>query len=310
MFISFVAAMAKNRAMGINGHLPWNVPSDMKYFMKTTLGHPIVMGSKTFESMPGGKALPKRTNIVVTRDAHKQYEGTSTFTDLSEALKLAAKSPGGEEIMVIGGGHVFAEMLPIAHRIYLTIINAEIEDADTFFPVLDETRWARKEVGHFEKNNENEYSGTFYIYERTGHYPIVEPANGRNEEYQNQLNRILESGICPFCAGGETLREQEILRQNKNWWVKENAHPLANTLCHFVITPHRHIESVDAISPEEWLDLQEMRAWLKAQYNFTGDAMYVRSGEPLVTGATVAHLHWHLIVPTGHVDVAFGQFPR
>jgi len=308
MLISFVAAMAKNRAMGKKGDLPWNVPTDMNRFRTITRGHPVVMGSKTFESLPGGKPLPNRANIVLSRHTDKKYEGATVFTELGQALRFAATQPGGEEVMVIGGGQIFAQALPLAQRVYLTILDADIADADTFFPEIDEMRWAATEEGRFEMSDQDEYGGTFLTYNRTGHSPIVEPANGRNEEYKAQLERILESGICPFCQNGETLKEQLILRSNQSWWIKENAHPLAHTLYHFVITPNRHIESVDDITSAEWEDLKEMRAWVKQNYPANGDAMYVRSGEPLVTGATVTHLHYHMIVPAGLVDVKFGSF--
>lgn len=310
MIISLVLAMAKNRAIGRMGELPWNVPTDMNRFRTLTKNRPIIMGSKTFESLPGGKALPSRTNIVLTRDASKRYEGAEVFTDLGEAIKFASTCPGGDEVMVIGGGKVFEEALPLAHRIYLTVIDTEILDADTFFPELDPIRWESKEEGTFAKDAANEYGGTFFTYNRSGKYPVVEPSTGRNEEYRAQLQRILDSGVCPFCPDGETLKEQPILRQNDTWFLKENAHPLANTMYHFLLTPHRHMAGMDELTLEEFAGLLEMRSWLKENYDMTGDAFYCRSGEPLVTGASVSHFHGHIIVPSGLVQVSFGRFAQ
>lgn len=309
MKISFVLAMSKNRVIGVNNKLPWRVPTDMQRFTDLTTGHPVIMGSKTFESLPSShRPLPDRTNIVLTRDSEKQFEGAHTVTSLAEAIRLATTMPGGEEIMVIGGGQIFREALPLTQTIYLTEIDTVVENGDAFFPELDSIRWSVVEEGSFSADKKNQFGGTFYTYTRTGNMPIVEPGNGRNEEYRAQLQGILDSGICPFCPDGETLREQQILHENATWLIKENAHPLANALYHFVLWPKRHIESVDDLTVEEFTDLLEMRRWMKENYPATGDAMYARSGELKVTGATVAHLHWHSVVPAGLVTVNFGDY--
>lgn len=309
--ISQIVAISKNRVIGVHGDLPWRLADDMDYLRKTTEGHPVIMGSKTYESIPPKqRPLSKRTNIVLSRDANKKFDGALTVTSLGEAVALASKQPGGEEVFIFGGGQIFAQAMPITQRVYLTEVDTTVEGGDTFYPELDEIRWLRKEVGKFEKSEKNQFAGIFYVYERTGNYPIVEPVNGRNEEYRAQLTKILNDTICPFCPGGETLRDQEILKATKYWFVKFNHHPLANTVYHFMITPHRHIVAMEEITTEEWQDLCEIRQWLKSQYDMTGDAMYGRSGEPLVTGATVSHFHMHIIVPAGLVQVSFGMFPR
>lgn len=305
--ISAVIAMSKNRAIGKSGHLPWQISADLYRFRQLTKGHPIIMGSKTYESLPT-QPLPERTNIVLTRDPSKTYEGAYTVTSLKDAFEIAKDSPGSEEIMVIGGEQVFKLALPYLNRIYLTIVDAEIPEADTFLPEFDETRWQKRDGDSFTKDDTNEYSGQFFTYERTDHYPVVEPSNGRNEEYRAQLKRILARGQCPFCPSGETLEDQEIIYKNSSWLVKHNAHPLASTIYHFVIIPVRHFESANDITLDEWADLLKARTWLKQEFCLTGDAMYGRSGEPLITGASVAHFHWHIIIPEQRVDVSFGPF--
>lgn len=300
--------MSKNRAIGRQGELPWKVPADMAQFRELTNNRPIIMGSKTFESLPGGQALPNRTNIVLSRDQTKSYEGAKVFNELGLAIKFANSCPGGEEIMVIGGGQIFEQAIPLAQKIYLTEIQTEIADADTFFPVLDPIRWSEKEEGRFSADAKNQFGGIFYTYTRTGQYPIVEPSTGRNEQYREQLERILTSGQCPFCPDGETLKQQSILRRNDTWFLTENAHPLPNTAYHFLITPHRHLTTMDELSRAEWEGLIEMRSWIKQKFDLTGDAFYCRSGEPLVSGASVSHFHSHLLVPSGPVKVSFGRF--
>lgn len=137
--ISIIAALSDNNVIGVNNSLPWHIPGDLKRFKELTTGHPIIMGRKTFESL--GRILPLRTNIVVTRDSASflekaTYHPDAVVSSLEKAVEVARLSPGGdEEIFIIGGGHIFKEALEkgIVHRLYLTLVHAEI-DGDVFFP--------------------------------------------------------------------------------------------------------------------------------------------------------------------------------
>jgi dihydrofolate reductase len=309
--ISLVVATTKNRVIGIDNKLPWSrIADDLKRFKDVTTGHPVIMGSKTYESIPSNqRPLPDRTNIILTRDLNKKYEGCLVAHTVAEGLRLAKEQPGGEEICVIGGGLVFFEAMPLAHKIYLTEVDVELE-GDTVFPEVDPIRWELTEDTPFEKNEKNQYGGRFLTYKRTGNVPIVEPKNGRSQAYKEELQGILASGQCPFCPGGVTITERQTIRKNEHWILVHNAYPLKDTAYHFMLFPTRHIELVDDITPEEWTSLVEQRKWLKKEYELVGDAMYGRSGEQLVTGASVAHLHWHIIVPAGQVEVTFGQYSK
>jgi dihydrofolate reductase len=144
--VVLVAALTRNRVIGIDNRLPWHLPEDLKFFKRITLGKPLVMGRRTFESI--GRPLPGRTNIVVTRDTSFAQEGMLVCHGLEEALTLAdkqARSDGVDEIAVIGGGEIFTQALEAATRLYLTEIAAEI-DGDTFFPAFDESQW--RQVQH------------------------------------------------------------------------------------------------------------------------------------------------------------------
>lgn len=127
MIISMVAAMSENRAIGRGGKLPWNIPADLARFKALTTGHVVVMGRKTYESI--GHPLPGRTNIVLSREK-TAITGCLVAASFQEAFELAA---GEEEIFVIGGGELFREALPLAHRVYLTIVHCDYQ-GDTFFP--------------------------------------------------------------------------------------------------------------------------------------------------------------------------------
>lgn len=137
--ISLIVAMAKNRVIGIQNRLPWSIPEDLRRFRALTSGHPIVMGRKTFDSI--GKPLPHRTNIVVTRDrsqSEERFAGCQVVSSLEEALLIAedAQVPGNEEIFIIGGGEIYRQALPQADRLYLTLIDQDVE-GDAFFPEIE-----------------------------------------------------------------------------------------------------------------------------------------------------------------------------
>jgi dihydrofolate reductase len=134
--ISLVAAMSTNRIIGINNSLPWNIPEELQYFKKITMGKPIIMGRKTFDAI-GRRLLPGRHTIVLTKDSDLIGHGFSVAHSIDEAINLATQVP---EIMVIGGAGVFKEFMPLARRLYLSIIPQEY-DGDAYFPEYDENVW-------------------------------------------------------------------------------------------------------------------------------------------------------------------------
>lgn len=132
--ITLIAAIARNHAIGRGGELPWHLPRELRHFKETTMGKPIVMGRRTWESI--GRALPGRQNLVLTRDAAFEAEGCDVVASLDQAV---ARSRGAE-IMIIGGGQLYAEALPHADRMILTVVDCAPE-ADTFFPAWNEADW-------------------------------------------------------------------------------------------------------------------------------------------------------------------------
>lgn len=155
--ISLIAAIGKNRELGKDGELIFRLPEDMKYFKKTTMGHPVLMGRKTWESLP--RKLPGRKNIVVSR--HEVEGADEVIHNLGDYLKDVADSD--EEIFVIGGGMVYFEALPYASKLYLTEVEAEEPEADAFFPEFDRDRFICEIVGKGEEENVK-YS--FKVYRR------------------------------------------------------------------------------------------------------------------------------------------------
>jgi len=138
--VSIIVAAAENGVIGRQGQLPWQLPADLKHFKALTLGHPIVMGRRTFESI--GRALPGRTNIVLTgQPAWPAPAGVLVAHSLPEALALAAQQPGGDEVCVIGGGEIYRQALPATQVVHLTEVHTIFPEGDAFFPKLSPTEW-------------------------------------------------------------------------------------------------------------------------------------------------------------------------
>jgi dihydrofolate reductase len=137
MRLSLIWAMTRNRVIGRDNALPWRLPDEMRHFMRTTLGHTVIMGRKQFEAM--ARPLPKRTNVVLSRDPSFAADGVVVVRTLDDAMELA-RSAGDDEPMVIGGGEIYALALPMADRLYFTLIDTEMV-GDTFFPEFDESQW-------------------------------------------------------------------------------------------------------------------------------------------------------------------------
>lgn len=134
MIISLIVAMDQNRVIGLNNQTPWRLPADLKYFKKTTMGKPIIMGRKTYESI--GRPLPGRKNIIVTRNRHFKAEGCIVVHSIEDALSAA----GEGEVMVIGGAQLYEQLLPVADRLYVTLLETQFE-GDTYFPEIDDEDW-------------------------------------------------------------------------------------------------------------------------------------------------------------------------
>jgi dihydrofolate reductase len=163
VIVSLIVAMDLKRGIGKDNRLPWHLSDDLQQFKRLTMGHHLVMGRKTYESI--GKALPGRTTIVLTHQRDYHPESCLVAHSLEAALSIA-RQRGETEVFVIGGGHVFAQALPLADRIYLTQVQAEVE-ADVFFPVFDESKWIEREHSFNPVSDKNDYPFSFRILERS-----------------------------------------------------------------------------------------------------------------------------------------------
>ena len=162
MIISMVAAMAANRVIGKNNQMPWHLPADLKHFKAVTLGKPVVMGRKTFDSI--GRPLPGRRNIVISRSTPADPRGVEWVNSLSQALQLLQDC---SEVMVIGGAEIYRQALPLAQRLYLTQISLETA-GDAYFPDYDVANWQITAQQHYPADVDNAFDCTFLTLERTG----------------------------------------------------------------------------------------------------------------------------------------------
>jgi len=166
VLVSIVAAVAANQVIGAGGKLPWRLSSDMKRFRRLTMGKPVIMGRKTFEAI--GRPLDGRVNIVVTRQATACANGITVASSFADAIRVGeerANAAGGDEVMVIGGGEIYAAALAMADRLYITHVDSA-PDGDTRFPVIDPGVWRAMATEQLPAGDGDSAATTFIVYER------------------------------------------------------------------------------------------------------------------------------------------------
>lgn len=162
MILSIIVVADERNAIGKNNSLLCHLPADLKHFKIITSGHTVIMGRKTFESLPNG-SLPKRRNIVLTRNTNLSIQGCEICSSLCEAVELCKNE---EEVFIIGGGTIYKEAMEMADVIYLTRVHREFEGADTFFPAIDATRWKGVSCENHNADEKNPYDYSFIRYEK------------------------------------------------------------------------------------------------------------------------------------------------
>jgi len=158
--ISIIVAIGENGAIGANNNLLWRLPNDMKRFIKLTTGHTVIMGRKTFESLPKG-ALPNRTNVVITRNSGARFENCKVFHDLKAAIDYFNDE---NEIFIIGGADIYKQAMMFADTLYVTHVHKIFENADTFFPEINNNEWITIDSEDFQHDEKHIFPYTFKTY--------------------------------------------------------------------------------------------------------------------------------------------------
>jgi len=163
MIISSIVAISNNNAIGVDNDLPWHMPADLKFFKETTLGHYVLMGRKSFDSV--GRPLPGRTNIVVTRNKNFNNTGVIVAHSIPEGI-LIAQEAGQEELFILGGSNIYFQTMNLWDKLYVTKIDTEIPNATAFFPEIKEEEWSlTSEIAH-KADEKNAFDYRFCLYER------------------------------------------------------------------------------------------------------------------------------------------------
>lgn len=175
MTIAPIVACDLQMTIGKDGGMPWHLPRDLKFFVRTTMGKPLIMGRRTFESLPA--PLKGRLNIVLTRDLGYEAPGVVVAHSVDEALALARDAEPDKEVMILGGATIYQALLPRADRLYLTVIHHRFGGGDTFFPTFDLAQWEICHVEHHDTDEKNAYPCSFFTLERRAPTPVFARAN-------------------------------------------------------------------------------------------------------------------------------------
>lgn len=301
--IKIIAAVAANGVIGRGLEVPpWHLPDDMGWFKTQTGNCAVVMGRKTFHSLPEQfKPLPGRENIVLTRDkwnAISEHENLRFLHDFDEIMEVAEK----QDIFVIGGAQIYQALLPYADELYLTSVHGSPE-GDVFFPEWNPNEWVQVFKQNHPKDERHEFPFTWEIYSRRHapilkSHPFIEMSNVRTDKQRQVMEQILEAGHCPFCLENlERWHKPVILREGRHWIVTYNQWRYPNTELHLLIISREHAEDISDLPSGAVAELFDLTKWAKSKFGIQGGALAMRFGEPTLTGATVRHLHAQIVVP-------------
>ena len=317
MLVSLILAISANGVIGDHGKLPWEgeLPADMLRFKQLTMGGVVIMGRKTYESLPPEfRPLPGRLNIILTHktpywnpdwnpDMEKDLASPCLVVNsLPGALKLATgpmphprwRAP--LKVFIIGGAKVFEEALrlPEVTRIYLTRVDADFEGGTRID--LDLSEWQLTSSAPHPKDNKNRYDCRFETYSRIAPPQFVNLDNARVLEQVEVMKKIMARGGCPFCQDNLfEYHEQPILRDGRYWLLTYNQWPYDHLRIHLLLITKEHAEKLEDLPADAGFEMLEMCQWAEKKFNIKSGALAIRFGDVLYNGATVRHLHVHIV---------------
>jgi len=297
--IIIIAAVSKDGFIGKNMAIPWRLKSDMAHFKEATDGHVVIMGRKTWESLPEKfRPLPNRRNIVITRKPEFKTEGAEVASSLEDALKFAEKDEFEKDknVYIIGGGEIYKAALPYAEKIALTRVKTEIGEGDARFPELDNQKWNLISKKNGKKTEEDDYDFDFETYSLSLRY--IEFAAVRSGNQLKTMRTIRQKGHCPFCPENlATYHKEPITYEGDYWLVTDNQWPYSGKNVHKLIISKKHAEDIKDLEPGAGEELLEIVKRIEEETGITGGGIGFRFGNPLLSGASVKHLHFQIISP-------------
>jgi len=298
--VAIIAAVSLNGVIGKEGKIPWKIPSDLKRFKKITMGHPVLMGRKTYRSI--GKPLPGRMNIVLTRNRDCSLEGCVVVHSFDEAFVACDKN---ETLFVIGGGEVYREALKYASEFHFTRVNKVIEHGNAFFPEWDQDQWEDVTFPEYSDllQEGDEVSYTFRSLRRKNLYTTD---NARTADQREAMERIMAGGKCNFCLPdlGEE-HKKPIIYVGEHFKVTENQWPYPAAKNHILIISKTHVSRLADLPKGAGDELIRIACMLQETYSVKGGAICMRFGDSNLNGASVEHFHVHFLVPDPEKEALF-----
>ncbi len=296
--IIVIAAVSKDGFIGKKGILPWHLKSDLARFKKLTSGHIVVMGRKTWESLPAeSRPLPNRRNIVITRNTDFSAEGTEIAASIEDALKLTENEElkNNKNIFIIGGGEIYNAALPYAERIIITRVDKTVGDGDVRFPALPPEKWNLVSKKPGIKSEDDECGFSFETY--SPNLPYIEFINARGGKLKT-MRTIREKGHCPFCPENLSLYHKEpITWKGKHWVLTDNQWPYPDKNIHKLVILKKHAEDLSELDSGAGDELIKIADMVEKETGVSGGGIGFRFGNPLLSGATIKHLHFQIISP-------------
>lgn len=302
--INIIAAVSQDGFIANqDGKIPWRLKSDMDHFVAQTNNHSVIMGRNTWESLsPKFRPLPGRRNIVVSQRPDFIADGAEVVHSTTMAL---AVTNDDEEVFVIGGEQVYRHTLLEAERLIITRVNMIVGIGRARFPNIHPDEWKLVSQTPGVRTGKDEYN--FAIEDYTPNLEFIELANVRTLKQLQEYRLIREQGHCPFCQDNLPLyHNNPILRKGKYWLLTQNDYPYAGTDAHLLLILREHAENFRDLLFEAQQELFTFITDVEAEGKFQGGGLCARAGDPLLSGASVKHLHFHLIAPTkGAQPIAF-----
>jgi len=293
-----LVAYDQDRSIGLNNSIPWagQLSADMRHFKQATTGNVVLMGRTTYDSI--GSPLPGRENRILTRQRDLVVPGCSVYTDPEEALLMDYSDE--RELFVIGGEQIYNQYLGMSRFVTASVVDHAF-NGDTFFPEISDDEWALIESHTVCPAKDGDYPFRLETYKKIYHY--IDTSKARSAEQYEQFRRIEIEGECPFCPDAvqdASPDEMNVVGHEPGWTVINNMIPYENSEVHFVLIPDRHICAPSELTQDEWIQLHDVLQKYTSDLNFGGIAM--RFGDFTQTGASVAHLHVHIIKPEDNLS--------